>query len=342
MKPRLIGGILAGLAVLALLAGGAAIYGFKHFERAGPLAQDTLVVIERGAGLESIARLLEAEGVVEDARLFRWGVRLLGSARGLKAGEYAFPAGVSMRGAYEILDRGETVARWLTVAEGLTSHEIVELVASAEGLSGETGPVPPEGSLLPETYHYSLNDDRAALIERMQTGLEVVLAELWPQRAEGLPIKTLDEAVILASIVEKETGVPEERPLVASVFINRLKRGMRLQSDPTVVYGITGGTGPLGRRLLLKDLERPGPYNTYTNGGLPPAPIANPGRAALEAVLNPADTRYLYFVADGTGGHVFAKTLIEHNQNVAKWRKIRRRMIREQRRQDLQSQQSGG
>jgi len=339
MKPRIFGGMLAGLALLVLLAGGAAFYGFKRFERSGPLVQDTQVVIQRGAVLESIARRLEAAGVVEDARSFRWGVRLLGSARGLKAGEYAFPAGVSMRGAYEILDRGETVARWLTVAEGLSSYEIVDLVAGVEGLSGETGPVPLEGSLLPETYQYSLNDDRAALIERMQTGLEVVLAELWPKRAEGLPIKTLEEAVILASIVEKETGVPEERPLVASVFTNRLKRRMRLQSDPTVVYSITEGKGPLGRRLLLKDLKRPSPYNTYENSGLPPAPIANPGRAALEAVLNPADTRYLYFVADGTGGHAFAKTLVEHNKNVAKWRKIRRRMMREQKRQ---SQQSGG
>ncbi len=198
------------------------------------------------------------------------------------------------------------------------------MVAAAEGLSGETGPVPPEGSLLPETYHYSWNDDRAALVERMQTGMEVVLAELWPERAEGLPINTPEEAVILASIVEKETGVAEERPLVASVFVNRLKRGMRLQSDPTVVYGLTNGQRPLGRTLTFRDLDRPSPYNTYTNGGLPPGPIANPGRAALEAVLHPAESRYLYFVADGTGGHAFAKTLVEHNRNVAKWRKIQR------------------
>jgi UPF0755 protein len=329
VKRRLIGGILVACLVLASVAGAGAFYGVKRFERAGPLAGDTEVVVPRGAGLESIARQLEAAGVVENARLFRWGVRLLGSARGLKAGEYAFPAGVSMRAAYEILDRGETVAHWLTIAEGLTSTEIVALVAAADDLSGETGPVPPEGSLLPETYHYQLNDDRAALIERMQTGLEVVLAELWPERAEGLPINTPEEALILASIVEKETGVPEERPLVASVFVNRLKRGMRLQSDPTVVYGITLGKGPLGRKLIFKDLERPSPYNTYKNGGLPPAPIANPGRAALAAVLNPAQTRYLYFVADGSGGHAFAKTLVEHNKNVAKWRKIERQMRRQ-------------
>jgi UPF0755 protein len=264
-------------------------------------------------------------------------VRLLGSAHDLKAGEFAFPAAVSMRGALEILDRGETVARWLTVAEGLTSSEVVALVAAAEGLSGEPGPVPLEGSLLPETYHYSRDDDRAALIGRMQSDMQAVLAELWPKRAEGLPIKTPEEAVILASIVEKETGVAEERPLVASVFVNRLKRGMRLQSDPTVVYGITLGKAPLGRQLIFRDLDTPTPYNTYTNGGLPPGPIANPGRAALEAVLNPAETRYLYFVADGTGGHAFAKTLQEHNNNVAKWRKIQRQERRKQKqKQDAQ------
>jgi UPF0755 protein len=329
MKRRLIAGALAGLVLLMLIVGGAAMFGLERFGRAGPLAEDVTVVVPRGANLSKISRLLEKSGVVEDRRLFKWGVRLLGSAQNLKAGEYAFPAGVSMRDAFEILDRGETVARWLTVAEGLTSAEILALVAAAEGLSGEPGAVPPEGSLLPETYHYSWNDDRAALVERMQTGMEVVVAELWPERVEGLPIKTPEEAVILASIVEKETGVPEERPLVASVFVNRLKRGMRLQSDPTVVYGLTNGRAPLGRTLTFRDLDRPSPYNTYTNGGLPPGPIANPGRAALEAVLNPAQTRYLYFVADGSGGHAFAKTLVEHNQNVAKWRKVQRQQRRQ-------------
>ncbi len=324
MKPRLIGGAVVGLALLALLATAAALYGLEQFRRPGPLVEDATVVVPRGANLKKIARLLEDAGVIEDRRPFKWGVRLLGSAQNLKAGEYAFPAGVSMRGAFEILDRGETVARWLTVAEGLTSAEIVALVVSAEGLAGEPGPVPPEGSLLPETYHFSLDDDRAALVARMGEAMETALSELWPKRAEGLPVKTPEEAVILASIVEKETGVPEERPLVASVFINRLKRRMRLQSDPTVVYGMTLGKAPLGRALILRDLDRRSPYNTYLNAGLPPGPIANPGRAALEAVLNPAETRYLYFVADGSGGHAFAKTLVEHNKNVAKWRRVQR------------------
>ncbi len=328
MKTRLISVVLIGFVVLAAFAASAALYGLDNYEREGPLAADTNVMVPRGAGLDRIARLLAQEGVVEDARAFRWSVRLLGTPRDLKAGEFAFPARVSMREAYEILARGETVAHWLTVAEGLTSTEVVNLVASTPNLTGEAGPVPPEGSLLPETYRYSLHDDRRALIERMQSGLEVVLGELWPKRAEGLPVKTPEEAVILASIVEKETGVASERPLVASVFVNRLRRGMRLQSDPTVVYGITQGNGPLGRLLTTRDLEKPTPYNTYRIGGLPPGPIANPGRAALEAVLNPAQTRYLYFVADGTGGHAFAKTLVEHNKNVAKWRKIRRQQKR--------------
>jgi UPF0755 protein len=324
VKTRLLLGLFATVVTLALILGGAALFALQRFERPGPLAADSNLIVPRGAGLGVIATQLEDSGVIEDAFLFKLGVRLQGSARNLKAGEYAFPANVSMRGAFEILDRGETVVRQLTVAEGLTSVEVIALVAAAEGLGGKAGPAPPEGALLPETYHYSWNDERAALVARMRASLDQALAELWPKRAEGLPIKTPEEAVILASIVEKETGVPEERPLVASVFINRLNRGMRLQSDPTVVYGLTNGQGPLGRALILKDLEKSTPYNTYVIAGLPPGPIANPGRAALEAVLNPADTKYLYFVADGSGGHAFAKTLVEHNKNVAAWRKIQR------------------
>ena len=324
MKARLLIALVGLLTVLAVIAAGATFFALQRFERPGPLQADATVVVPRGAGLSSIAALLEEAGVIEDTILFKLGVRLQGSARELKAGEYAMPAGVSMRGAFEILARGETVARWLTIAEGLSSVEIVALVAAAEGLTGETGQVPPEGSLLPETYHFSLGDDRGELIARMRSSLDEALAELWPKRAEGLPIKTPEEALILASIVEKETGVPEERPLVASVFVNRLNRGMRLQSDPTVVYGLTNGKAPLGRALIFRDLEKPTPYNTYVINGLPPGPIANIGRTAIEAVLHPAETKYLYFVADGSGGHAFAKTLTAHNKNVAKWRKIQR------------------
>ena len=324
-KPRRRFALLAGgLLVLAGGLGVALFLGMQRLDSPGPLEAEARVIVPRGATLGAIALRLEEQGVIQDSLSFKLAGRIFGAARGLKAGEYAFPPKISMREALGILKQGNTVVRRLTIAEGLTSTEIVALVAAAEGLSGETGPVPPEGSLLPETYHYSWDDERAALVGRMSKGLDEALAELWPKRAENLPIKTPEEAVILASIVEKETGVPEERPLVASVFVNRLRRGMRLQSDPTVVYALTQGNGPLGRALIFRDLEVDNPYNTYKYAGLPPGPIANVGRAALEAVLNPAESSFLYFVADGTGGHAFAKSLSEHNKNVAKWRKIQR------------------
>ncbi len=286
------------------------------------------MIVERGASLTAIAENLQSGGVIDDAFLFRLSARLYRVSRSLKAGEYAFPARVSMGGVIDILVSGETVIRQFTVPEGLTSAEVMTLIAGVEGLVGELDGVPTEGSLLPETYNYAWADARPDIVGRMEKAMADTLAELWPTRAEGLPIDTPAEAVILASIVEKETGVAEERALVAGVFVNRLKRGMRLQSDPTVVYALTGGTGPLDRALRSRDLRVDNPYNTYGNAGLPPGPIANPGRASLEAVLNPAETDYLYFVADGTGGHAFAKTLAEHNRNVAKWRRIRRTIQR--------------
>ena len=318
-------GIVA-IALSALLAAAVllAVYGLDRFERAGPLAADTVVYIPNGSGLEAIAQQLERSGVIEDSLVFRLGVHALGAARGLRAGEFLFPAELSMREAVALLTGGRTVARRLTLAEGLTSIEVAALVEKAELLEGTVGAAPAEGSLLPETYYYARGDARADLVARMGRSRDRVLAELWIGRAPGLPIATPEEAVVLASIVEKETGVAGERPLVASVFVNRLGRGMRLQSDATVIYGLTGGKGPLGRALTRKDLRAPGPYNTYLNAGLPPGPIANPGRAALEAVLNPAETDFLYFVADGSGGHAFAKTFAEHNRNVAKWRKFRK------------------
>jgi UPF0755 protein len=319
---RLAGLVAIVASALLVAAGLLALYGVDRFERSGPLAADTVVYIPNGSGLEAIARQLERTGVIEDSLVFRLGVHALGATRSLRAGEYLFPAALSMREAVELLTSGRTVVRRLTLAEGLTSFEIVALVENAEALEGTVGTPPAEGSLLPETYHYARGDRRADLVTRMGRSLDRVLSELWPGRAAGLPIATPEEALVLASIVEKETGVAGERPLVASVFVNRLKKGMRLQSDPTVVYGLTGGKGPLGRALTRKDLQTPSPYNTYLIDGLPPGPIANPGRAALEAVLSPANTAYLYFVADGSGGHAFAKTLAEHNRNVAKWRKI--------------------
>ena len=319
---------LTVLLVLLVLAGGGLYAGYQwaleRYREPGPLTEETNVVVRPGSGLDGIARELAAAGVIRDADHFRIAAKATDQARRLKAGEFAFPAGISLKGALDLLESGETVVRRLTVPEGLTSAEIVALVSQADGLTGELDEVPAEGSLLPETYHYSWGDGREALVERMRAGLDKALDELWQQRAEDLPVDSPEEAVILASIVEKETAVAEERPLVASVFVNRLNRGMPLQSDPTVVYALTEGKGPLGRELTRADWRVDSPYNTYRQRGLPPGPIANPGREALAAVLQPADSKFLYFVADGSGGHAFATSLAEHNRNVAKWRRIKR------------------
>ena len=232
-----------------------------------------------------------------------------------------------MRGALDLMASGRTVIRRFTVAEGLTTAEILQALADADGLVGEITSRPGEGDLMPDTYHYSLGDTRDSIIARMQSSMTDALNTLWAARSGDLPLNTAREALILASIVEKETGIAEERPLVASVFINRLRRGMRLQSDPTVVYAVTGGTGPLGRGLRRSELDRDHPYNTYTRAGLPPGPIANPGRDAIAAVLNPQASEFLFFVADGSGGHAFAQTLAEHNRNVARWRRIEREQL---------------
>jgi len=320
----LIAGACLVAVVIAALAGLVAYNVARLFESPGPLVADRDLVVPRGAGLAAIADTLSEAGVIGDPLTFRLGVTFYDAARDLQAGEYRFPAAASMHDVMDILRGGETVVRRLTVPEGLTSREIVQLVADAEGLTGEPGPVPPEGSLLPETYHYAWDDERTLLIGRMRTAQQDLLNELWEARAPDLPFSSPEEAVILASIVEEETALESERALVASVFVNRLKRGMRLQSDPTVAYGLTQGQAPLGRALTRQDLNTPNPYNTYLNDGLPPGPIANAGRAALEAVLDPATTGYLYFVADGSGGHAFAETLDEHNRNVAKWRKLQR------------------
>ena len=318
------------LAILLILAisGGSAFglfhYAKRKFVEPGALSEPAVLLIPRGAGLDAISRQMEAAGIIDQRWIFVAAVRFLKRGRALKAGEFAFPAGVSMSEALEIVASGKTIAYKLTLPEGLTSAEIVQLIRQTDKLTGELTAVPPEGSLLPETYHFSRGDGRDALVVRMSEALTGLLAELWPNRQNDLPLRSPAEAVVLASIVEKETGKPEERPLVAGVFINRLNKGMRLQSDPTVAYGLTLGEKELGRPLTTWDLKTPSKFNTYMIDGLPPAPIANPGRGALEAVLRPAETKYLYFVADGTGGHAFAKSLAEHNRNVAKWRKIQR------------------
>ncbi|MGH1399479.1 MAG: endolytic transglycosylase MltG, partial [Alphaproteobacteria bacterium] len=287
------------------------------------------ITIERGSGLNTIAARLEEIGAVSNRYLFIGGVRVMGAQGDLKAGEYALPAGITAKAIAEKLRDHDIIGRFVTVREGLTSFEVARLLNGFEGLSGEIAATPPEGSLLPETYDYQLNEARSKIIIRMSQAMEEAIAELWPQRAENLPFDTIEEAITLASIIEKETAKADERRTVAGVFINRLRKGMPLQTDPTVIYAITkgqhknDGKGPLGRRLLRKDLAYDSPYNTYKYSGLPPGPIANPGKASIAAALNPAAHDYIYFVADGTGGHAFAKTLKEHNANAAKWRKIR-------------------
>ncbi len=310
----------------ATLAGGGTVMLHRAYSDPGPLTADVSVVIPPGASGQAIASSLVNAGVAADTRLFAIAVRFLAPERPLRAGEYAFSAAISLRDVVAKLQAGDTVVRRVTVAEGLTTRQILEIIEGAQGLSGPT-PTPlelGEGAMLPETYHFTLGDTRAALISRMRAARDAGLARLWSARKEGLPLASPEEALILASIVERETAVAEERARVAGVFINRLNRGMRLQSDPTVAYGLTDAGVALDRPLRRADLAVDHPYNTYVRRGLPPGPIANPGLASIAAVLNPADTKDLYFVADGTGGHAFARTLAEHNRNVARWRRIQR------------------
>ncbi len=308
--------LLIGI-VVAALAG----YGYWLFQHEPGNQDEIVIVVPKGSGVLKTAALLEEAGAISDRRLFAVGVRLHGTDRYLKAGEYRIPAGATMQQVMQLLHDGRTVARLLTIPEGLSVKQILALVDAEEALTGEITKTPPEGALLPETYHISLGDSRDELVQRMQQHMTDAIETHWPNRAEGLPINTPDEAIILASIVEKETAVASERPRVAAVFVNRLRLGMMLQSDPTIIYGLTGGE-PLGRRIRQSELDRKTPYNTYHFAGLPPTPIANPGIESIKAVLNPLETKELYFVADGTGGHAFAKTYREHQANVRKWRRL--------------------
>ena len=327
---RRLAAAILGLALgLVLMAGAAVWWGTQRYAAPGPLAKPTTVLIPKGAGRDAILRRLLAARVIEDPVLFRIALRLTGSAAKLKAGEYKFAARISIARVIERMVAGKTVLRRFIALEGKTTFEILERLRATEGLKAEITERASEGALLPETYSFALGDKRDALVARMRKAMTKTLDALWQKRAPDLPFKSKQEALILASIVEKETGIASERGRVAAVFVNRLRKKMRLQTDPTVIYGITKGKGPLGRPLRKSDLATKTAYNTYLIDGLPPGPIANPGRAAIAAALNPQKTDELYFVADGTGGHVFAKTLAEHNRNVRRWREIERKMRRE-------------
>lgn len=289
----------------------------------GPLVSEQVFEIKKGAGLSSIATKLDDEGIISSASTFKMFVKFDGGQANLKAGEYAIPSAASMEDVYGILTDGQAILYPITFAEGLTSAQILRKIAANKNIPGEAPNTLAEGTLLPETYMLPKSMTKTALVKKMRAEHEALIDELWKDRALNLPIKTKKEAIILASIVEKETGVNSEREHVAGVFINRLNKGMRLESDPTIIYGINGGE-KLGRGLRRSEIDRKTDWNTYQISGLPKTPICNPGRAAIAAVLNPMKTEDIFFVADGTGGHVFAKTLREHNNNVIKWRKIER------------------
>jgi UPF0755 protein len=318
---RILGALGALVLLLAALLGGAAFFVQRAVEAPGPLAEPVPVVIPRG-GTEAIAAVLLERGVIADARVFALAALATRGEGPLRAGEFAFPAEASVRQVLSVLREGRPVQRRLTIPEGLTARQIATLIERAEGLTGEL-PVIAEGALLPETYAFSFGDTRASVARRAAEAMDQTLAEAWASRSGNLPLRSAREALILASIIERETGVAAERGLVAGVFVNRLRRNMPLQSDPTVAYAAGQGM-PLERPLTRADLERDHPFNTYRNRGLPPGPIASPGREALRAATRPEATEFLFFVADGTGGHAFARTLEEHNRNVARWRALQR------------------
>jgi len=312
-----------GAPALLLLAAAAVVsWGYAQFTGPGPLPETRAFVIDKGLSVEGIARRLVGFGVIRDARIFVIGVYLFRRHRALRAGEYEFPAHASAEEAMDVLINAKPVVRHVTLAEGLSAVEALAEIEKSTGLEGPIKDTPAEGSLLPETYNYSWGDSREGVVRRAEKAMTETLAGLWQTHAEGVPLDSPEEALVLASIVEKETAKPEERPRIAAVFLNRLSRHMRLQSDPTVVYALTRGKGPLGRPLTHADLETESRYNTYLVDGLPPTPIDNPGKASIAAVMRPAASDDLYFVADGSGGHLFARTLAEHNRNVAKLRQL--------------------
>ncbi len=311
------------LLILAMMmVGGVIAWGTSQMDKAGGVAEDVVFEVRAGDRLTTVSDRLLASGLISNATIFRISARSTGEDKQLKYGEYKIPAYSSMRQILALVTSGRSLSYQVTIPEGLTSFQIVALLMNQPLLTGDLTDIPPEGSLAPDTYSISKGDTRASVIRRMTLAQHRILTDAWGLRAEGLPLKTPDEALTLASIIEKETAVPAERAMVASVFINRLNRGMRLQTDPTVIYGVTKGKGNLGRGLRQSELRTKTDWNTYVIEGLPATPIANPGKDSIEAALNPATSNFVFFVADGTGGHAFSETIGEHNRNVRKWRKI--------------------
>jgi UPF0755 protein len=311
------------LILILILGGGAVVIGKGRFEAPGPLQEDKIVNIPPRSGIMDVADLLRREGVIDAHRfVFIGGVFALKARSELKAGEYLFPKHASVKDVVETIVEGKVVQHQITIPEGLTSEQIVARLLENDVLAGNIKDVPREGSLLPDSYHFHRGFTREQMIQRMRQAQDRLVREVWERRNPDLPLKTPEQLVILASIIEKETSKPEERTRIAAVLTNRLKQKMKLQSDPTIVYGLVFGKGALGHPLTKSEIAQPTPYNTYVIDGLPPGPIANPGRAAIEAAANPARTKELYFAADGTGGHAFAETYDQHLKNVARLRGI--------------------
>jgi UPF0755 protein len=315
-------GFLSFLLVACVAGVLALVAGLQRIREPGPLTNDKVLFIAAGTDVPDIIAQLEREGVIDSPLMMNAVLVIEGNRSKLKPGEYLFHQRASLREVMDIIINNRQILHAITIPEGLTSEQVAQRLRDNELLAGDIREQPKEGTLLPETYKFPRGWSRSDLIRKMQNDQNRLVEQIWAHRAADLPVRTPFELVTLASIVEKETGKADERPHVASVFVNRLQKRMRLQSDPTIVYGLVGGKGTLGRGILRSELEKPTPYNTYTIDGLPPGPIANPGRAALEAVANPSRTSDLYFVADGTGGHVFAETFAQHSANVARWRQI--------------------
>nr|WP_321525387.1 endolytic transglycosylase MltG [uncultured Cohaesibacter sp.] len=323
--------IITVLLLCVIAIGGLLYYGKQTFLEEGPLKQEKTILVSGGTGLGTIAEILERQNVISDQTIFNYGVQIYRQDTKLKAGEYLFSPGVSMMQVMQILTSGKSILHSVTIPEGYTSYQIAQVLEENDILVGPLKELPAEGTLLPETYKFSRGTTRQEMVDRMADAHQRAVNEIWSRRSPDLPLKTKEELVTLASIVEKETGKASERTRVAGIFINRLNQGIKLQSDPTVIYGIFGGQGkPKDRPIFRSDLDKKTDYNTYIIPGLTPGPIANPGRASLEAVANPSRTKELYFVADGTGGHVFSETLKQHNENVRRWREIEKQRIEAQ------------